>query len=77
MATVDDLDYMESTSEEGVYQLNINFDYNADRDVAYQDVLAKMGLVKKTCLKEARNLLSLKLTLLIFPLSKSLFRQII
>ncbi|HPI69545.1 MAG TPA: efflux RND transporter permease subunit [Bacteroidales bacterium] len=47
MATVDDLDYMESTSEEGVYQLNINFDYNADRDVAYQDVLAKMGLVKK------------------------------
>jgi hydrophobe/amphiphile efflux-1 (HAE1) family protein len=47
MATVDNLDYMESTSEEGVYQLSVNFDYSVDRDVAYQDVLAKMGLVKK------------------------------
>ena len=47
MATVDNLDYMESTSEEGVYQLNINFDYSVDRDVAYNDVMAKMGLVKK------------------------------
>lgn len=47
MATVDNLDYMESVSEEGVYQLNVNFDYTVDRDVAYQDVLAKMGLVKK------------------------------
>lgn len=47
MATVDNLDYMESTSEEGVYQLNINFDYSVNRDVAYQDVLAKMGLIKK------------------------------
>lgn len=47
MATVDNLDYMESTSEEGVYTLNINFDYKVNRDVAYQDVLAKMGLVRK------------------------------
>ncbi|MDX2414010.1 MAG: efflux RND transporter permease subunit [Bacteroidales bacterium] len=47
MATVDNLDYMESVSEEGVYQLNVNFDYTVNRDVAYQDVLAKMGLVKK------------------------------
>ncbi|MEA1886605.1 MAG: efflux RND transporter permease subunit [Bacteroidota bacterium] len=47
MATVDNLDYMESTCEEGVYTLNINFDYKVNRDVAYQDVLAKMGLVRK------------------------------
>ncbi|HQG63502.1 MAG TPA: efflux RND transporter permease subunit [Bacteroidales bacterium] len=47
MATVDNLDYIESTSEEGVYTLLVNFDYSVDRDVAYQDVLAKMGLVKK------------------------------
>ncbi|MBN2762538.1 MAG: efflux RND transporter permease subunit [Bacteroidales bacterium] len=47
MATVDNLDYMESSSEEGVYQLNINFDYTVDRNVAYQDVLSKMGLVRK------------------------------
>ncbi|MDZ7634396.1 MAG: efflux RND transporter permease subunit [Bacteroidales bacterium] len=47
MATVDNLDYMESTSEDGVYTLLVNFDYSVNRDVAYQDVLAKMGLVKK------------------------------
>ncbi|MBR9977137.1 MAG: efflux RND transporter permease subunit [Bacteroidetes bacterium] len=46
MATVDNLDYIESTSEEGVYTLLVNFDYSVDRDVAYQDVLAKMGLIK-------------------------------
>lgn len=47
MATVDNLDYLESTCEEGVYTLLVNFDFSVDRDVAYQDVLAKMGLVKK------------------------------
>jgi len=47
MATVDNLDYIESTCEEGVYTLLVNFDYSVDRDIAYQDVLAKMGLVKK------------------------------
>ncbi len=47
MATVDNLDYIESTSEEGVYTLLVNFDFSVDRDVAYQDVLAKMGLVRK------------------------------
>lgn len=47
MATVDNLDYIESTSEEGVYTLLVNFDFSVNRDVAYQDVLAKMGLIKK------------------------------
>ncbi|MDZ7738078.1 MAG: efflux RND transporter permease subunit [Bacteroidales bacterium] len=47
MATVDNLDYIESNCEEGVYTLLVNFDYSVDRDVAYQDVLAKMGLIKK------------------------------
>lgn len=47
MATVDNLDYIESNCEEGVYTLLVNFDYSVDRDIAYQDVLAKMGLVKK------------------------------
>lgn len=47
MATVDNLDYIESTCEEGIYTLLVNFDYSIDRDIAYQDVLAKMGLVKK------------------------------
>ncbi len=47
MATVDNLDYIESTCEEGIYTLLVNFDFSVNRDVAYQDVLAKMGLVKK------------------------------
>jgi len=52
MATVDNLDYIESTSEEGVYTLLVNFDFSVDRDLAYQDVLAKMGLIKKELPKE-------------------------
>ena len=47
MATVDNLDFLESNCTEGLYQLLVNFDYDADRDVAYQDVLAKMGVVTK------------------------------
>lgn len=47
MATVDNLDYIESNSEEGVYTLLVNFDFSVNRDVAYQDVLAKMGLIRK------------------------------
>jgi hydrophobe/amphiphile efflux-1 (HAE1) family protein len=47
IATVDNLDYIESTCEEGVYTLLVNFNYHVNRDIAYQDVLAKMGLVRK------------------------------
>ena len=47
MATVDGLDYLESQTTEGLYTLLVNFDYSTDRDVAYQDVLAKMGLVRQ------------------------------
>lgn len=52
MATVDNLDYLESTCEEGVYTLLVNFDYSVNRDIAYQDVLAKMGLVAKELPKD-------------------------
>ncbi len=47
MATVDGLDYLESQCTEGMYALQVNFNYNVDRDVAYQDVLAKMGVVRR------------------------------
>jgi len=47
MATVDSLDYLESTSREGSYTLDVNFQYGTDVDVAYQDVLAKMGLATR------------------------------
>ncbi|MFW6021536.1 MAG: efflux RND transporter permease subunit, partial [Guyparkeria sp.] len=42
MATVDHLDDLESTCREGVYSLDVNFEYGADVDVAFQDVLAAL-----------------------------------
>jgi len=53
VATVDNLDYLESQCTEGLYTLLVNFTYDADRDIAYQDVLAKMGLVRKQLPKDA------------------------
>ena len=47
MSTVDDLDYLESSTIEGMYQLLVNFEYGTDVDVAYQDVVAKMGLATR------------------------------
>lgn len=60
MATVDNLDYLETQCTEGLYTLLVNFDYSADRDVAYQDVLAKMGQVRKKLPKDADEPLILK-----------------
>lgn len=47
MSTVDNLDYLESSIIEGMYQLLVNFEYGTDVDVAYQDVVAKMGLATR------------------------------
>ncbi len=47
MATVDNLDYLDSSSIEGMYTLLVNFRYGVDVDVAYQDVLAIMGRVNR------------------------------
>jgi HAE1 family hydrophobic/amphiphilic exporter-1 len=43
MATVDDLDFLESSSIEGMYTLQVNFKYGVDVNVAYQDALAAMA----------------------------------
>ncbi|MFW6082350.1 MAG: efflux RND transporter permease subunit, partial [Desulfosalsimonas sp.] len=42
MATVDRLDHLESSSMEGLYFLDVHFEYGADIDVAFQDVLAAL-----------------------------------
>jgi hydrophobic/amphiphilic exporter-1 (mainly G- bacteria), HAE1 family len=47
IATVDDLDYIESSSIEGMYTLLVNFFYGVDVEVAFQDVVAAMGRVTK------------------------------
>jgi hydrophobe/amphiphile efflux-1 (HAE1) family protein len=60
IATVDNLDYMETQCTEGLYALQVNFTYNANRDIAYQDVLSKLGLVRKNLPKDAEEPLVFK-----------------
>ncbi len=52
MATVDDLDYLESSSIEGMYTLQANFKYGVNVDVAYQDAMAAMARVARELPKE-------------------------
>jgi len=52
MATVDDLDYLESSAIEGMYSLQVNFRYGVDVDVAYQDALAAMARVARELPKD-------------------------
>ncbi|RJP70482.1 MAG: efflux RND transporter permease subunit, partial [Candidatus Abyssobacteria bacterium SURF_17] len=52
MATVDGLDYLESSSIEGMYTLQANFQYDIDVDVAYQDALAAMARVARELPKD-------------------------
>jgi len=47
MATVDNLDYLESSSIEGMYTLQVNFEYGVDINVAYQDATSAMGRAMK------------------------------
>lgn len=47
LATVDNLDYLESSSIEGMYTLLVNFRYDVDVETAYQDVIAAMGRVTR------------------------------
>ncbi len=52
MATVDRLDYLESFSMEGVYNLDVYFIFGADIDVAFQDVLAAMNRAQEKLPKD-------------------------
>lgn len=47
MATVDNLDYLDSSSIEGMYTLLVNFRYGVNVDIAYQDVMAVMGRINR------------------------------
>jgi len=47
MATVDRLDSLESSAIEGMYTLEVSFEYGADVDVAYQDALAAMARARR------------------------------
>ena len=52
MAMVDNLDYLESSSIEGMYTLLANFKYGVNIDVAYQDALAAMARVARQLPKD-------------------------
>jgi len=52
MATVDGIDYLESSSIEGMYTLVANFKYGIDIDIAYQDALAAMARVARQLPKD-------------------------
>jgi len=47
MATVDGIDYLNSSSIEGMYTLEANFRYGVNVDIAYQDALAAMARVAR------------------------------
>jgi hydrophobe/amphiphile efflux-1 (HAE1) family protein len=47
MSTVDNLDYLESSSIEGMYTLLVNFEYGVDVEEAYQDVITAMGRIAR------------------------------
>lgn len=47
MATVDNLDYLESSSIEGMYTLLINCRYGTDVDEAFQDVVSAMARAER------------------------------
>ncbi len=52
LSTVDGLDYLESSSIEGMYTLQVNFRYGVDVDIAYQDALAAMARVARELPKD-------------------------
>lgn len=52
MATIDRLDYLESTTTEGMYTLLVNFSYGTNVDIAYQDVMAAYGRITRQLPKD-------------------------
>ena len=52
LATVDSLDYLESSAIEGMYTALVNFQYGVDVNVAYQDALAAMARVARNLPKD-------------------------
>ena len=52
MMTVDGLDYLESSSIEGMYSMIANFRYGVDINTAYQDAMASMARVARKLPKD-------------------------
>ncbi|MGC8908584.1 MAG: efflux RND transporter permease subunit [Desulfomonilaceae bacterium] len=52
LASVDGLDYLETSCIEGMYTALVNFQYNVNIDVAYQDALAAMARAARSLPKD-------------------------
>ena len=52
LSTVDNLDYISSSSIEGMYSIMVNFNHGVNVDAAYQDVIAAMGRVSNKLPKD-------------------------
>lgn len=52
MASVEGLDYLESSAIEGMYTLLLNFQYGVDVNIAYQDALAAMARATRNLPKD-------------------------
>lgn len=52
LASVDGLDYLETSSIEGMYTALVNFQYGVNIDVAYQDALAAMARAARSLPKD-------------------------
>lgn len=52
LSTIDNLDYFESSSIEGMYTLLVNFKYGINIEQAYQDVITAMGRVTRQLPKD-------------------------
>jgi multidrug efflux pump subunit AcrB len=53
MATIDGLDYLESSCIEGQYNLTVNFRPGINIDIAYQDVLAALNRTSRNLPQDA------------------------
>ena len=60
LASADGLDYLSSSSLEGLYQLDVNFRYGVDVDVAYQDTLAAFERAKQDLPEDAEPAVIIK-----------------
>ena len=53
ISTIDNLDYITSTSGDGIYTLSVYFNYSTNIDAAFQDVLAMISQVQRGLPKDA------------------------
>lgn len=60
LASVDGLDFLSSSSLEGLYQLDINFRYGVDADTAYQDTLAAFARAERDLPKDSEAAVIIK-----------------